>query len=189
MAAVLVSDSRFRVNRNLKAKAATIILCLFVVPAYSNAQVVDEQIARIKTVIQSITVAVDLRRFDLLERFYAEEVVADYSSLWGTEPRKLMRSEIGSAWAGFIPGFDTTRHDVSNIDVNIDGQKATARADITASHWLDNENWTIAGEYIFELTMGAEDWVVSGWKFVLESESGDRSLVDTAEERAAQMTM
>lgn len=153
------------------------------------AQNVDEETARIQTVIQSITTHVDLRRFDLLARFYAEVIIADYSSLWGTPPRTLTRSEIGSAWAGFIPGFDTTRHDISNIEVQIDGHQANARADVTALHWLDGDNWTISGTYTFDLTKNADDWVVSRWKFVLESESGDRALVDEAEARARQLAM
>jgi hypothetical protein len=164
------------------------MLSLLTVPALSRAQTSDEQIARIQTVIQSITVCVDLRRFDLLDRFYAEEVVADYSSLWGTEPRKLTGSEVGATWAGFIPGFDTTRHEISNIEVHISGRNAnaSASADVIASHWLDDETWIIRGAYLFELAKRSNDWVVSGWKFVLESESGDRSLVDVAEARASQ---
>lgn len=146
---------------------------------------VDEQAARIQTVLQSITICVDLGRFDLLDRFYAEEVTADYSSLWGTAPRKLTRSEVGPAWAGFIPGFDTTRHALSNIVVRVEGSKATAHADVVASHWLDGETWEIRGKYFFELEKGSTDWVVKTWRFVLASESGDRSLVDVAEARAA----
>lgn len=146
----------------------------------------DEQSARIQTVIQSITIDVDLGRFDQLERYYAETVVADYKSLWGTEPRTLERSELGAAWAGFIPGFDTTRHDVSNIRVQIDGTSATASADITASHWLDGDSWVIRGEYSFDLIEAPRGWVVTAWKFELESETGDRKLVDIAEERARQ---
>lgn len=155
--------------------------------SYSSAAhsaTLDEQSARIETVIQSITVCVDLRRFDLLKRFYAAEVEADYSSLWGNEPRRLQRAEIGDAWAGFIPGFDTTRHDVTNVEVELAGPSATATADVRASHWLDGDTWVIDGQYVFELEKGHEDWVVTKWTFLLESESGDRALVDEAEARA-----
>ena len=163
----------------------TTMLFLLLAPALSSAQNLDEQTARVQNVVQSITVSVDLRRFDLLESFYAEQVVADYSSLWGTEPRRLARSEIAAAWAVFIPGFDTTRHEVSNIEVHVDGPNASASADVVASHWLDDESWVIRGKYLFELFRGSNDWVVRNWKFVLESESGDRSLVDVAEARAS----
>ena len=143
-----------------------------------------EESARIETVIQSITISVDLRRFDLLERFYAHEVEADYSSLWGNEPRRVLRADIGDAWAGFIPGFDTTRHDLTDIEVAVAGSLATATADVLASHWLDGDTWTIDGQYLFELEKGPDDWVVTKWTFLLESETGDRGLVDVAEARA-----
>lgn len=166
------------------ARALAAALLLLELPASANAQHSAEHVARIQTVVQSITLCVDLRRFDLLERFYAEEVVADYSSLWGNEPRRLERGEIGEAWAGFIPGFDTTRHDVTNIEVEVDRSLATASASVVASHWLDGEMWVIGGRYVFELELTAEDWVVTKWTFLLESESGDRGLVDIAEVRA-----
>ena len=163
------------------------LICLLTLPPLSFAETKDEQAAKIRTVIESITVMVDLRRFDLLDQFYADKITADYSSLWGTEPRELAREEIGNAWAGFIPGFDTTRHEITNIKVRIDGQYASAKADVTASHWLDDESWIIGGVYSFELEKVSSDWVVSYWRFDLETESGDRSLVDIAEARAQEI--
>lgn len=144
-----------------------------------------EQAARIETIIEGITHAVDIRRFDLLERYYAASVVADYSSLWGNAPRTLARSEIGDAWAGFIPGFDTTRHTITNINVDIDGDRAQASADVHAAHWLAGATWVISGIYRYEFVREADRWVVESWAFVLENEQGDRGLVDVAEERAA----
>ena len=172
----------------ISSKTLAIALLLMVAnasfSAESELQDVNEETAKIQTVIESITTLVDLRRFDLLDQFYAEEVIADYSSLWGNEPRLLVRSEVGPGWAGFIPGFDTTRHDISNIQVDISGASASASADVIASHWLDGEPWVIEGHYTYEFVRTAENWVVESWVFVLESEAGDRTLVDFAEERA-----
>lgn len=173
--------ARYRRSLGCAAVLATLLCGL---AGAACAQALDEQGARIRTVIESITTCVDLRRFDLLGRFYAEEVVADYSSLWGTPPRTLTRAEIGPAWAGFIPGFDTTKHDLSDLDVRIDGRRARASATLTATHWLDGETWVLHGSYVFELSRRADTWVVNGWTFLFERESGERSLVDLAEERA-----
>jgi len=166
------------------ATAVLLLIADISFSAESELQDVDEDTAKVQTIIESITTLVDLRRFDLLDQFYAEEVIADYSSLWGNEPRTLTRSEVGPGWAGFIPGFDTTRHDISNIRVDISGANANASADVIASHWLDSELWVIEGHYTYEFVRIAENWLVESWVFVLESEAGDRGLVDFAEERA-----
>ncbi len=177
----------------LKKIAILILVTIIILGVYSyfksisKTKDLDENIAQIETAIESITTLVDIGRFDILKRFYDDEVVADYSSLWGTEPRKLTKDNVGSAWAGFLPGFNTTRHDITNIKVKFLGSKANAISDITASHWLNGEAWIIRGHYFFELVKNTDKWVVKKWKFILVSESGSRILVDEAEKRVKEM--
>ena len=142
--------------------------------------------ASIRNTITAVTAFVDQACFTMLERFYADTVIADYTSLWGGSERKLKNSEIGSAWAGFIPGFDVTHHELRNIRTKVEGAKATATADIAASHWLDSKFWLITGRYHFGLILDDADnaWKITNWRFELQYEAGDRSLVDEAEIKA-----
>ncbi len=40
-------------------------------------------------------------------------------------------------WASSLPGFDRTRHEISNIETVVKGNEATATADVTANHYLN----------------------------------------------------
>ena len=146
-----------------------------------------EDSARIKTVIQAIGIFADLGQFAAMCQLYDEMSVSDYSSLWGNEPRIGTPSTKATGWSGFIPGFDTTRHDILVNRVAVDGRTATASARVQADHWLDGEFWGISGTYDVGLKKKGDRWLISTWVFTLDEENGSRDLVDEAEARAADM--
>ena len=146
-----------------------------------------EDIAQIQSVIQAIGILADLGEFAAMCHLYDDESSADYSSLWGNEPRKGTPSSMATGWSGFIPGFDTTRHDISIDSVSVAGDVATASAHVQANHWLDGDFWGISGIYDVGLTKKNERWLISTWTFTLEEEVGSRDLVDEAELLAADM--
>ena len=51
-------------------------------------------------------------------------------------------------WASVLPGFDQTRHAISNIRVKLFGISATATANVVAFHWMGEETWQVSGIYI-----------------------------------------
>ena len=62
-------------------------------------------------------------------------------------------------WASSLPGFDRTRHEISNIETKVKGNKATATADVTANHYLDEMFWQIAGSYEYGLVKEDGQWI------------------------------
>jgi hypothetical protein len=136
--------------------------------------------ARIAGVISAVAVYADNRDFRPLERFFAPEITIDYTSLWGGEPQRFTPSALMDAWAGLLPGFDATRHELSDIQVEIRDDVARAQARVRATHWLGDRTWVVAGSYDYALSRTDTGWQVSRMRFHLSGESGDRALVQEA---------
>ena len=144
----------------------------------------DEDRARAAGVVQAIGTFADFGEFQAICQLYDIEATSDYSSLWGNEPMTGDPTLKANGWSGFIPGFDTTRHDIDVRAVEVRDGTATVRAHVTADHWLDGNRWSISGFYDVQLAKRSGDWRITHWVFSLEREEGDRSLVDVAERRA-----
>ncbi|MDX3927770.1 MAG: nuclear transport factor 2 family protein [Shinella sp.] len=141
--------------------------------------------AKIAGVISAVAVYADNRDFAPLQRFFASQTLIDYTSLWGGEAQRFTPEALMAAWAGLLPGFDATRHQLSAIEVNIDRNEAHAKADVTASHWIGSDSWVVSGSYDFEFMRSGVRWQVTSMTFHLAEEAGDRGLVAKAAERAA----
>lgn len=145
----------------------------------------DRDRAAIHTVVESVAVLADRGHFEALELLYWEEIEVDYTSLTGGEvelksPRGLM-----NAWAGVLPGFDRTHHQISNIAIELEVDRAIATADVTADHWVAGLFWQARGAYLFELRRDEDDWRISRHVFHLQQESGTRDVFGPAGENAA----
>lgn len=139
--------------------------------------------AKVAAVISAVAIYADNRDFAALEDFFAPETLIDYTSLWGGEAQRFTPPALMAAWSGLLPGFDATRHQLSDIEVKIGGDHANATAKVTASHWLDDATWTVSGAYGYVLVRSGSQWRVSAMTFHLAHESGDRSLVRKAAEK------
>jgi ketosteroid isomerase-like protein len=148
----------------------------------AEASTADE--AAVKTVVESVATLADRSEFEALERLFADEILVDYSSLSGQpadvkSPRALM-----TEWAGILPGFDRTRHDLSDISATIDGARATAIADVVAGHWIAGDYWQVDGHYDYELVRDGNGWKITAITFNLEGETGSRDVFGPAIEAA-----
>ena len=141
--------------------------------------------AAISTIVESVAVLADRGHFDALERLYWEEVEVDYTSLSGGEVELKSSRALMNAWAGVLPGFDRTRHQISNVVVDVDGDRATATADVVADHWVAGLFWQVRGDYRFELRREEDDWRISHHAFHLDEEFGTRDVFGPATENAA----
>lgn len=141
--------------------------------------------ARVVTTVSSITLAADLLDFELARRALDATVRVDYSSLWGGEAVDLTPDALLTGWRGLLPGFDATRHRLSDVTAVVDGETATATAGVDATHWLDGATWRVIGTYAWALVKRDGRWLVTAMTLVLTGEEGDRGLVARAGERAA----
>lgn len=151
----------------------------------SSLVTIDPDEAAIETIVESVANLADRRNFESLEKLYAEEVEVDYTSVFGGEVELKSPQALMTQWAGVLPGFDRTRHDISNIEVAVNGNRATATADVVADHYLDEMFWQIEGSYEYGLVQEEGQWFISEMKFNAESEHGDRQILNQATDQAS----
>jgi len=142
-------------------------------------------VAAIKTIVESVAVLADSGNFEALEKLYADEILVDYTSLSGGEPELKSPQALMIEWAGVLPGFDRTRHDISNIAVSVTGARALATADVVADHYIAELYWQAAGDYQYELANAGDGWRITAASFNLRSEEGTREVFGLATENAA----
>ncbi len=141
--------------------------------------------AAIKTIVESVATLADRQNFDVLEKLYADEIAVDYTSLTGGDPQVKSPQGLMSEWAASLPGFDRTRHEISNVVVEVMGLKAVATADVTADHYIGGLFWQVSGNYRYALAKQGSVWLITAHTFTVEGEDGTRNVFGPAAERAA----
>ncbi|QIA63070.1 nuclear transport factor 2 family protein [Vibrio astriarenae] len=145
------------------------------------AAVMTQDEAKVRSNVQGFSALADQGAFEYLGRLFASEVTVDYTSLWGGEPATVSNVELMQQWAGFLPGFDTTFHELEAPMVTVQGSTATANVNFTARHWLGESGfWSVSGSYDFTLSKVGEDWVIEALKLNLEDETGSRDVLAEA---------
>ncbi len=146
----------------------------------------QQDVAAVTTVVEGVATLADLGRFDALASLYADEIMVDYSSLTGEPANTVTSADLMRSWAGFLPGFDLTRHSLSGIHVSIDGDSAVATAGFTADHFIGELFWQARGDYRYELRRDGRDWKIVGHTMNLRGEDGTRDALAIAPARAAE---
>ena len=160
-------------------------LMTFIATTSNSLEVKTPDEAAIQTIVESVANLADKGNFESLEKLYAEEVEVDYTSAFGGEVELKSPQALMSLWASSIPGFDRTRHEISNIETEVKGNTATATADVTVNHYLNEQFWQIAGSYEYGLVKEDGQWVIDKMTFLAESERGDRDIINEAVEQAS----
>ena len=96
-------------------------------------------------VVVDLLWSVDHREWSSVLSLLGPSVEVDYTSLTGMSPSIQRREELVNSWKKFLPGFDKTQHLAGPILVTVEGNKATARCAITATHTLGKERWIVGG--------------------------------------------
>jgi ketosteroid isomerase-like protein len=138
----------------------------------------------VRSVVESTAALADLREFDALERLYAPEVRVDYSSMTGGEPEVKSAAALMTEWAGVLPGFDRTRHRLSDVEAHVHGNGAIASANGVADHWIGPDHWQISGRYDYELVRDGRDWKITAHRFTVTGEQGSREVFGPAAKAA-----
>lgn len=140
--------------------------------------------AAIQTIVESLGTFADRGEFDALARLYADEFTLDYSSL-NEQPASTCTPEgLMAESAGVLPGFDRTRHAISDVEVDVSNGTARAKANVIASHWIGEGFWQVVGSYEYELADQGGRWAITAMTFNLEGESGSRDVFRPAIEAA-----
>lgn len=114
----------------------------------------------------------------------ADEVRIDYSSLTGAAAYVRSPQALMTEWATVLPGFDATRHALSNIKAEVSADEGRASADVVAGHWIGAQYWEVAGCYAYELARDDGEWKITSMTFSLARETGSRDVCALAAEAA-----
>ncbi len=154
-------------------------------PATQSEIATQRDEAAIATTIESVGTLADTGNFAALEKLYAPEIALDYTSLSGGEPETVSNIELMTRWARVLPGFDRTRHQISDIDVSLEGNTARATAAVVADHWIGEKHWQVSGTYIYRFDRADDGWVITSHRLEVIDEEGSREIFDPATEAVA----
>ena len=141
--------------------------------------------AAIAVIINSVATFADQGDFDSIAVLYADEIQVDYTSFWDGDVQTHTPESLMTAWASVLPGFDQTYHNISNVQVELADNRATATADVVADHYLEADFWQVSAQYEYRFIKQADQWKITHMIFNLGDETGDRTLLDQALENAA----
>jgi SnoaL-like domain len=139
----------------------------------------------IKKNILEIFEGADERNWSKVKNAMAEKVLLDYTSMTGGEPALLSPDDITNAWASFLPGFDKTKHNLTNFKMSINDKLMTVTFDGKADHFINDKVWTVEGDYYVETQT---DNRISLLKFNFKTQSGDTELPVKATEKMQKRT-
>ena len=159
--------------------------------ALSDAQLRDR--SAITDVVNSMGTLADLGQYDRLQQLFTDEVTVDYTSLFPGEVQNISSEQLMTQWQSTLPGFDATQHMITNHQITVNGDEATAVAYVRATHKLGNEMWValkdtashMGGYYVDELVRTDEGWKLKAIQYNALYESGNRSLIEKAAAKVA----
>ncbi len=121
------------------------------------AQLVDER--DILALLHRYAHALDEKRWDLLATCFTEDAVAIYGEVLG---RKVGYPAIEETCKAALTHLDSSQHIITNQEITIDGDRATARCYVHAQHTKADtnggDNYVIGGIYLDEIVRTAEGW-------------------------------
>ncbi|MBS1663700.1 MAG: nuclear transport factor 2 family protein [Bacteroidetes bacterium] len=128
--------------------------------------------------------AADQRNWKRVESYFDDTVLVDFSSAKRKARAWQTPQEISHSWAGILPGFDKTHHQLFDFEINESIGSATVHYGARAEHFIDEEVWVVEGTYDATLLKKGRDWVISELKFISKNCWGNAELPKIAMERA-----
>jgi SnoaL-like domain len=137
-------------------------------------------------VLPRMLYAIDVLDWPGVRDAFADEVRADWTSLFGGEPETLPAEELIARWQALLPGFDATQHMLGPMVLTDDGG-AGVRADahVRGYHHIEDRDggrtWAVHGHYTARLVDGK----ITELTLAVFYQEGELGLPAVATERAA----
>lgn len=145
--------------------------------------------AEISDVVNRYATGIDRRDWSLYRSIFADEVLFDFTSWNGGEPRRLQADDWVANVRQGLSGFDATQHLSGNHVHTIEGEAATCVSYMVALHHLRDGDQRlmhgIGGYYANRLGRGPDGWKIHACTLTVTWEMGDRGLFETAGRRWA----
>lgn len=148
-----------------------------------NAQQPMNDQYQIKATVNTLFINSDKHDWNGVEAQFAAKVLLDYSSMSGQPAATLTPQQITAAWKTVLPGFTHTHHQLGNMILDIDGDKAHVFAYGTATHYLQADGgnvWAVVGSYDFDLIQQDGTWKIASMRFNYKYQDGNTNLVKRA---------
>lgn len=142
--------------------------------------------------VQSYFAAIDGRHWDKVLSMMHTPFYLDYSSFGAGPGTDLSPGNVLDQWKLLLPGFDATHHQLSPLIIEENGNTATVRAYVTASHQISaaegGDLWTVYGSYVLGLRKTDGKWRLSSNVFCFKFMTGNMELPAIAQSRAGSQT-
>lgn len=179
-------------NRMIKGVLAVALSVCALSAQSKDATTMSLDEAQIRSNIQGFATLADRGAFEYLGRLLAPELVVDYSSLFGGQAATVTNTALMKQWAAFLPGFDATFHQLTDLRVVIEGDNALATVSFIARHYLSHKQgvdgetgfWSVFGEYEFGLNRFEDNWVINSVTLKRQGERGNRDVLELAPRHA-----
>jgi hypothetical protein len=175
-------DRNFRVDRYCRHQAAG-------VPVTAPASLQDLlDHGAMTSLISDFAYGIDQRDWSRFRSVFTDEIWVDLSWV-GVNEAMPADNWVISVSKSLAP-CDATQHRMTNIDITLDGDRATLLTHMTARHMFEldgkKEFQTVGGYYHHDLVRTADGWRISKMKLVITWEEGDPNLFARAAERGPQ---
>lgn len=141
----------------------------------SAAEVALSDRERIERAVRKLARAADGREWTAVRDLFAEEVDVDYTSVSGGQPARIKADALVEGWQRGLGAFASTKHDFSDIAVQVDGDRATVTFTGQATHLKpDGSRWNCGGDYVYQFVRTERGWRAASAKFVMQWEQGVR---------------
>ena len=107
---------------------------------------------------------IDSRDFGLLRSVFSEDIVMDFEDYNGMPQAKFKADEWVENCKPLFLGLDSTQHIMTNPIVEVEGDRASCRMQMQATHFFrdgDQKEFSIGGYYEDKLLHNGEQWSIS----------------------------
>jgi uncharacterized protein len=130
--------------------------------------------------IQGMFIAADKRDWPACRNYFTEKPFIDYSSLSGIPGSPVPADDLIKAWQGGLSRFKATHHMLSNMNITITGNTASAFFYGHAMHYLPHSKgghtWEVYATYNAELVKESNEWKFSVLTLNLKLQAGNKDL-------------
>jgi hypothetical protein len=135
----------------------------------------------VRKVVARIAHTIDTRRWSELRALYADEVITDYTSLFGGEVQHQRGDDLIGAWRRLLSPLDATQHLAGPIDVQLHGDRAIAECHVRGYHVRrgapGGDEWMVAGQWVIEMVERQNAWRVTKMTLKTFYQTGNRELL------------
>ena len=103
----------------------------------------------------------DCREFAAIKTIIAPDAVYDYSSCFGPDFKSVKLADFLEGDDIFFLGFDATQHMISNFVILLDGDRATCRSHVRATHRIDKDIYVMGGLYRHKMVRLNGEWKIA----------------------------